>query len=716
MKKFLLKSLIILNLVLVFAVQQCVYSADFSDEFVDEYSNLQNNLGDNPDNRTDSVKKEIKKKKSKNKDKEKNEKTPLESGVTNIDIKSDFLEYFPERQEIEALGNASVCIPNDGSTLRADKLILNQETGIVKGFGNVRLIKDSNVMDGESITINLKEKNALMENPVTENMFITLKSENAQLIGGKDILLENGEATTKEDRTVSFGTASFSQYGTSNLAETKRVFYLKEKYDEKYTIKAKEIIIDAKAEHDTVTVKDADIYLKNVKIASSGKLRLITNKEQQFVESNTPEIGFIRHFGTYIGPGFAFEGPFGGALKLTPLFNVYEGQVGFGGLVRYRNDYNVTEYAMSSVDEAEPILKGVHKFNDKLSLQYGMNGYMDEWFLGNRVSGKMAELIFREKYDVEDIGIRFQHRLSAGIAQDFRSDWSTARVRWMGQADKPIFYYGDDVNNRYAVFELSTQTAATAYGNGDTMALLRFGPRLRMETDRWIQTLGYFYTAKHGDTPFVFDRYMYGTNNLYLSEGLKLNKYLSVMWSGSLALNKDAWDRKMMQENRFYVMVGPEDVKFTLGYDTVRQRTLFNCFFILGTKNTDLHFKKLYIKNPSNLGVSQSASKKPEKAQLEAKAEIKPSIKDRLFRRTKPIVVEPEIEEKVLIDEKELQPVVHNVDEHEIIVPKVMEKRVVPVNRSINPERRNTGVFRLHDEITTPMLTPMVAPMQMQGY
>ena len=129
-----------------------------------------------------------------------------------------------------------------------------------------------------------------------------------------------------------------------------------------------------------------------------------------------------------------------------------------------------------------------------------------------------------------------------------------------------------------------------------------------------------------------------------------------------------------------------------------------------------MHFKKLYIKNPSNLGVSQSASKKPEKAQLEAKAEIKPSIKDRLFRRAKPIVVEPEIEEKVLIDEKELQPVVHNVDEHEIIVPKVMEKRVVPVNRSINPERRNTGVFRLHDEITTPMLTPMVAPMQMQGY
>ena len=714
MIKTFIKSLIIFSIVSVFCGIHPAVSADFSDTFIEDFESIHENLGDNPENRKNSLKKEVTKKREKSKDKE--EKTPLESGVTNIDMKSDYLEYFPERQEVEAIGNAAITLPQDGSTLRADKLILNQETGIIKGYGNVRLIKASNVMEGDSITINLKEKNALMENPVTENMFITLRSENAQLIGGKDILLENGFATVKEDKTVTFGASGFGHYGSSTLAEAKRVFYLKEKYDEKYTIKAKEIIIDAKNEHDTVTVKDADIYLKNVKIASSGKLRLITNKEQQYVETNTPELGFIRHIGTYVGPGFAFEGPFGGALKLAPLLNVYEGHLGFAGLARYRNDYNVTEFAMSTVDEAEPILRGEHRFNEDFSMQYGMNGYMDEWFLGRRVAGKLAELVYRKDYQVDDLGIMFKHRLSAGIAQDFKSDWSTARVRWMGQADKPIWYYGDDVNNRYAVFELSTQTAATAYGTGDTFALLRFGPRLRTETDRWIQTLGYFYTAKHGDTPFVFDRYMYGTNNIYLTEGLKLNKYLSVMWSGSLALNKDAWDGKMMQENRFYIMVGPEDIKFTLGYDTVRERTIFNCFFVLGTKNTDLQFKKLYIKNPSNLGVSQSESQKAEKARLEAKAEIKPSLKDRIFRRTKPFMVEPEREEKVLIDEKELQPVVHKTSEHEIIIPKVKLKKDVPTTKSINPQRRNVGVVQLHNEVTTPMLTPMINPIQMQGY
>ncbi len=692
---------------------------DFSsDDFLNDYMNMKNNLGDNNDLRVNSVKQEVKEateEKKTKKAKKKNDKTPLEKGVTNLDLKSDELVYYPERKEVEATGNAAIIIPEDGTTLRADKLILNQDTGILKGIGNVRLIKDSNVMEGESITIDLHKKNALMDNPVTENMFVSLKSENAQLIAGKDILLENGIAKSKEDRTVAFGTSSFNRYGSSQLAETKRVFYLKEKYDEKYTIKAKEIIVDAKGSHDEITVRNADIYLKNVKIASSGNLHLVTNKEQQYVETNMPEIGFIRQLGTYFGPGFVTGAPFGGALKVAPFMNVFEGQVGFGGMARYRNDRNWTEFAISSVDEAETILRGEHVLAENWKLQYGMNGYMDEGFLGNRVAGKLAEVVYNKSYTVDDLGLKFRHRISGGIAEDFRRDWATGRLRWQGQVDKPIWYYGDDINNRYAVFELSTQSGATLYGSGDTFALLRFGPRLRTETDRWIQTLGYYYTATHGESPFYFDQYRYGTNNIYLSEGLKVNKFLSVMWSGSLALERDAWDGKLMQENRFYVMVGPEDVKFTLGYDTVRQRTLFNCFFILGTKNADLEFKKLYLKNPEKLGMTNKKEEKPEKAKLEAKAEIKPSLKDRLFRR-KHVEVESEIEEKILINEEDLQPVMHVIPKHEIIVPKVKEKDDVPSVEGVNERKWNSGPVQLHDEMTTPMLTPMTTPLQMQGY
>ncbi len=716
----------IYNIVLILILSVALLSsfalcADFTDNFTEEFSSMQENFGNNPDDRQNSLKQEVKKSKKskKDKDKDKDKDNSVQDSVTQLDIKSDNLEYYPERQEIEALGHASITIPSDGSTLRANKLVLNQETGILKGFGDVRLIKGFNVMEGDFITINLKENNALLTNPVTENMFIKLKAENAQLIGGKDIMLENGVAGIKDDRKVLVGTTSFNQYGMNKLADAKKAFYLKENYDEKYTIKAKEILIDARGEHDTVTVTNADIYLKDMKIASSGKIKLITNKEQQFVETNMPEIGFLRQMGVYAGPGFAFGAPFGGALKVIPFFNFYESKVGAGGMARYRNDKNVTEFAISSIDESKTIVRGKHDITEDFSIQYGMNGYMDEWFLGDRVSGRLLEGVYKKSYNVEDLGLTFTHRISGGIARDLSSNWSTMRFRWMGQADKPIWYYGDDVNNRYAVLEFSTQGAAAVYGNGDTLGLLRIGPRLRTETDRWIQTLGYFYTAKHGDTPFYFDRYRYGTSNFYMSEGLKLNKYLSVMWSGSFAMNRDAWDDKLMQENRFYVMVGPEDVKFTLGYDTVRERTLFNCMMLLGTKNANMEFKKLYIKNPENLGVSKSKAAKAEKASLEAKAEIKPSLMDKLFKRTNTKVpaIEPEREEKLIVDESELQPISNRVNSQEIIVPQIKEKPAVPAVRSINPQRRNTGIIRWHDEATTPMLSPMVAPLQqIQGY
>ncbi len=712
-----LKIIALISLFFTLTTHNVMYAAEFQDSFVQDFSEFKQNFSENGEVKS-SIKEEIKTQKTKKEKKSKKEKQDSQElnieKTTEIDIKSDYIEYFPERQEIEAVGNASITLPSNGAVLRADKLIYNQEMGLLKGYGNVRLIKDTNVMDGESITIDLNQKNALMDEAITENAFVRLKSENAQMIAGKDIMLENGLANIKEDRIVLVGNTNFSSFGTNELSETQKVFYLKENYDSKYTIKAKEIIIDARAEHDLVTVKDANIYLKDMKVNSAGTIKLITNKQQQYIETNMPEIGFLRQFGSYVGPGFSTPAPFGGALKLVPLFNVFRGEMGAGAMARYHNSKNLTEFAISSAENTKTILRGEQDLTDNLKLIYGMNGYMNEWFMGDRAPGGIAELVYHQKHVAEDIGVRFEHRFTGGFAQEFDSTKSTARFRWMAQADKPIWYYGDDINNRYAAFELSTQVATYLYGTGDTMALMRFGPRLRLETDRWIQTLGYFYAAKHGDSPFYFDKYMYGTNNVYLTEGVKLNKYLSVMWRGSIAMNRDAWDGKYMQENRFFVMVGPEDVKFTLGYDTVRERTFFSCFMLLGTKNMDLQYKKLYIKNTANLGKSQNETRKAEKAKLEAKAEIKPSFMDRLFKRQITTNIEPEREEKVLVEEN-MQPITNKLSEHEIIKPKIIEKKELPITRGVTPSKLNSGAVRLHDSNVTPMLTPMISPMMNMG-
>ena len=124
----------------------------------------------------------------------------------------------------------------------------------------------------------------------------------------------------------------------------------------------------------------------------------------------------------------------------------------------------------------------------------------------------------------------------------------------------------------------------------------------------------------------------------------------------------------------------------------------------------------MYLKNPDKLANTPDKEQKPEKAKLEAKAEIKPSLKDRIFKRNKPIEIQPEVEEKILIDESEFLPVENIIPKHEIIVPKVKEKTEVPKEKSINNTKWNSGPIQLHNEVTTPMLTPMSTPLQMQGY
>ena len=65
----------------------------------------------------------------------------------------------------------------------------------------------------------------------------------------------------------------------------------------------------------------------------------------------------------------------------------------------------------------------------------------------------------------------------------------------------------------------------------------------------------------------------------------------------------------MFQENRFLVSVGPDYAKFTIGYDARRRNTMMLFSMLVGTENSDIEFKKTVIKNPQNLGNSNSKKK-----------------------------------------------------------------------------------------------------------
>ena len=120
-------------------------------------------------------------------------------------------------------------------------------------------------------------------------------------------------------------------------------------------------------------------------------------------------------------------------------------------------------------------------------------------------------------------------------------------------------------------------------------------------------------TAGAGQTPFDFDRYRYGRNNITIVESLRVCKYLSLGYLASIAMNRDVKSDDLFQENRFLVSVGPDYARLTVGYDALRQNTMFFISMLVGTKDSDIKFKKSILNNPENFGKKNKTKKTKKK-------------------------------------------------------------------------------------------------------
>ena len=81
----------------------------------------------------------------------------------------------------------------------------------------------------------------------------------------------------------------------------------------------------------------------------------------------------------------------------------------------------------------------------------------------------------------------------------------------------------------------------------------------------------------------------------------------------SLAMNSDYKNDDLFQENRILVSIGPEYARLTIGYDSMRRNTMFILSMLVGTKDSDIEFKKTILKNPDKFGKEKSKQKKSKK-------------------------------------------------------------------------------------------------------
>lgn len=540
----------------------------------------------------------------------------------------DFMEYFADKTELQADGHVVMFFPENNSTIKADKVIYNQTSNLIKAFGKVVLINDGKEMLGDYMQIDMNEENAIMDNPQTQFFQIRARAKKGYMYGDK-LIQEQGSLCVTKHTMIDLKADMFSPDLSRMFVEPKnKSYFMKDSHGEKFKIKTNDLVINSKKEHDTLTLKHAEVYFNDKKIGTIPSITMHTNKNRDYVEADFPELGTLTNMGFYAGPGFVFDTPKGSTLKVIPIINYQnngdnsgDNALGWGAIVKLKTATNKVDMGYGTANKTF-IMSGVQKLDDKLYFQYGMNRYIDDWFMGFRMPKILGELVYNDSFSTpnflgRDKDMIYSHRLAAGYAQDGTGQGpltdgegfiGTTRFKYMGEVAQTLYKFSSEQESPInARLDLVGQASAALYGTGGTQTIARIGPRLHSQYKYWMQDVGYFLSGYHDESPLAnYDAYRYGRSNAYMRESFRLCKYLTLSWLGSMNLSGDSYNGKLIQENSFFFAIGPDDVKLNIGYDTVRQQSFVEMAMHLDAKGTVVEYKKMVIKNPDTLGKNKN--------------------------------------------------------------------------------------------------------------
>ena len=605
---------------------------ELAEEDEDEFTGLENGLIDISDRRSKTTANDEKKSQSKDSTVEESEKSLELTGSVkeqkaenDVVLDCDNVLYDEVKDELEAIGSPILTFPPQKVSLKADKMTYNKSSNILKAYGNVELIKDNTSVYGDYVQINLNEENAFMDNISFKQGNFVVNARKATAESDK-IVLDEGKMVAKDSYKLELETRMIGGQDFSSMLvdEDERSSISDTLGEVPFKVKAEDVIVEGKKDHDTITLKKGTVYYGDNKLFNFKKFTAHTDKEHSYFEANYPELGSRARLGMYAGPGFMFDLPNGAVIKAVPFLN-YKSEIGVGGALKYRSGTNITDAMYGSAEDIF-IVKGRQRLDDKLYLQYGVNSYMEDEFMGRNMAKYAVELYYKDSTLVKDtlakgLDLRFRHKAGVGYMQNTdynkyfgnieNKDIGTTRFKYMADIYQSLFKRENIEKQAMIDFGLSMQGSAALYGTGDTQFIGRVGPRLHTQYKRWMQDLRYYESAFDDHTPMArFDTYRYGRSSIIIREAIRVNKYLAVGWSGNINLSDDAPNGKLFQENAFIFSIGPDDFKVNLGYDFVRQQTYFSFNIAMDMKGSELEYKKLEIKNPDRIAKNEDKTEK----------------------------------------------------------------------------------------------------------
>ncbi len=523
-----------------------------------------------------------------------NNQTAINKKAVIVNMKSDKLEYFEEKNLFVATGNAKIYLKDKDASLEAGKITFDQDKNTLVAEDKVKIIKNGNVIHGNFAKVDLTKESALIDHPDTVILKVKISAEKADIYP-KSLILSNGKLlVNNEDLKLTLTSNVYVPEPLTNLG-TEKVLTAPEKQEvPSYKISAKEVNITCYANKNQITLKRTKFKFGKFNLATVPSLKLSTDKELKRVETMLPVIGRSKELGGYVGPSYVFSTPFASTLKLAPLFGFAGNEaIGLGGYARFMNATNQTEVAYTTSGDKVVVEGEQDLWGKNTKILYGSNSYIDNGFFGKKKPKYIAEIV-DDRLLSAALNFNLFLRSSAGYAQDYARDFGTGRFQMQSTLinDKPIFKIKDE----FLEFRLVSQGQIAAYGNGDTFGLVRVGPNLRSNlADRLRLSTTYFQAATYGDSPFLFDRYNQGKSSVIIREEVDINKSFSLGHLAHFNITEDNWESRFATENQFYVKVGSEDFKFKMGYDIVRRRSLFGFDMLMGSGRTGVEFDKLKL-------------------------------------------------------------------------------------------------------------------------
>ena len=535
-------------------------------------------------------------------------------------IKCDDMDYSTETAILNANGNVLVTFVQEETTLKADHLVYDKMSNHMSAVGNVVINKKGIDVYGDSINVDLNEENALIDKPLSKLSKISISAERGYVYQNK-VIQEKGSIVVDHHIPINIEPRGRSprlkrmMIGEGNVSKIDDIIG-----ESKYKIKVSNIIINSDKKLESIELRKAQIYRGERRLFTIPWVRLYTNKNHDFVDGDFPELGSRRELGMFVGPGWAIKMPFGSLLKIAPIAT-YKSKFGIGGMAKFLSGTNETMLAYGT-SKSKFILRGEQALDDNLKLEYAAYDYMNNWFLGNRMPKYGINLIheksyFHKNFLFKNLDMKYTHNASFGLFKDPKGDKyykklhghenMTVRGRYMAEIDQKLISYRNEKDLIEASLSIIGQGSAAIYGSGETQFIGRIGPRLHTQYKRWMQDIGYFQSAYDDNTPLpVFDAYRYGKSNVYVREHIRLHKFLTVSWLGSLTFSDDRWNNSMFQECAFFASVGPDDLKLNVGYDVIRENAYVSFSVALDPKGTVIDYDRMEIKNPENFKIEKN--------------------------------------------------------------------------------------------------------------